>query len=355
MASQRSIPSRDPTVDLRRFGRAYLRFGTEFWTRSLKITASYARLAADRITSSQESLSPRELLDSYLLALESYLIEMITTVPLALESLGTRDLDEASASKPTKMILVGGKPVLFPVRIAEASQGWALYFVAAERAQNQLKKHETDLMEIVDVGGRTPVLVFGIDHRQSDLGKYQEIGVALFVRPHHGPSEVPGMFFLSLVVNDQFTIDASRTAWGYQKRLARNMTVRYGANSTTFCFDDRDPTAFSVSFPQFGRNRSTDIPVYIYSIFYGAGNGNAALQRTMLSRSSVAEGAQVGGAVQVQLGKADPNKCACLGNGVRDSACVCSILQELQLPQTPAANGWANLVSGSFGTPLACT
>jgi Acetoacetate decarboxylase (ADC) len=363
MSSKRGIRSWDPTYTLRRSCRAYVHFSADIWMRSVKIAASYAWLSVDRTTSPKSELSTRGLFTSFIFALQNYWIEMATIIPLAIEGLANGEFGEGGISdefgRPLdltsprkKMFSVGDKPVMLPARIADASQGWALYFVAADLAQDELIKREKEFT-VIDVGlGRTPVVIFGIDHRQSDLGKYQEIGVALFVRPRHNPLELPGIFFLSLVVSDQFTIDASRIIWGYQKSLAKHMTVKYSANSSEFWIDDRDPTTLSVSFPQFGRSRSTDIPCYIYSV--SGSDNNKVVQRTMLSRSAIEEGIQIDGEVKVQLGKGSEKNCVCRGSAVREPDCICSILRGLQIPERPAANGWAQSMSGSFGPPSPC-
>src|SRR5262249_47610466 len=146
--------------------------------------------------------------------------------------------------------------------------------------------------------GRSPLIIFAIDHRESDLGSYLEIGVALLVRPRSNPRDLPGLLFLSLVVSEQFTIDASRTIWGYHKSLARNMDVRYGDGFATFCIDALDPTTLSISFPRFGSSRSSRVPCYIYSVPELDKDGVA--HRTVLSRSAAGEGVQMGGAVELR-------------------------------------------------------
>jgi hypothetical protein len=363
MASQRGIPSWDPVSTLRGFGRAYVSFGADVWTSSLRISSFYARRALENMFAANVEGSKQELLQSFFLGLENYYIEMTTVLPFAIERLSIDEFVTGplpsghggainSTPDSRKNYQVGEKPVMLPARIGNASQGWALYFVAADRAQARLKEQD-EPFTVVDVGtGRTPLVIFGIDHRESDLGTYQEIGVALIVKPQRNPFDLPGMLFLSLTVNEQFTIDAARVIWGYQKSLAKNMTVRYNSNSAIFCVDERDPTAFSVSFPRFGRSRSTNVPCYIYSVPVIEKNGIP--HRTVLSRSAVDEGIQISGAVQLQFGNGCQKNCGCrldLGAG---KICICSMLSDLGLPEKPAANGWAQLMSGSFGPPSPC-
>jgi hypothetical protein len=352
------------TSTLCKLGRAYLSFGADLWTSSLRITSSYALRAVDQALAGVAEQSQPKLLNSSILELQNYCTEMATVIPFAIERFGTDEPlmmahDEEHREKigfaphPAKSYLVGDKPIMLPVRIGEASQGWALYFVSSDWAQSQLKEQDKQFT-VVDAGtGRTPLVIFGIDHRESDLGPYQEIGVALFVRPRSNPLDLPGLLFLSLTVNEQFTIDASRAIWGYHKSLARNMAVRYEANFATFCVDAHDSTAFSISFPRFGRGRSSRIPCYIYSVPNLEKNGVA--HRTVLSRSATSEGIQISGSVELQLGDGSQTNCVCRSDSCSDNTCICSILRDLRLSERPAANGWAQFMSGTFGPPTSCT
>jgi hypothetical protein len=295
------------------------------------------------------------------LELQNYYTEMATVIPFAVERFATdhagmtqcgpqHSPEAGFDSSRGRSYLVGDKPMTLPVRVGEASQGWALYFVPLDWAQRRIAERE-DQFTALDTGrGRTPLVIFAIDHRESDMGSYQELGVALLVRPRSSPRDLPGLLFLSLIVGEQFTIDATRTIWGYRKGLAPNMDVRYRDGSVTFCVDPADSTTLSVSFPRFGSGRSSRVPCYIYSVPDHASDGVA--HRTILSRSSSGEGVQYGGQVDVRL-SAGPN-CVCRSTLGVDALCICAMLRELPLPERPAANGWAQFVSGAFGPAIPC-
>jgi len=347
-----------PTDALSDFGRSYLRLAAEVWTRSLDVTSSYGLRAINHALAHWGNLNQPHLRQTAALEMQNYFIEMASLIPFAIERFVTEELPGRErrgaaglVSHPGKSHLIGDKAMMLPVRIAEASQGWALYFVPSEWAQSRLGERDKQFVLVHAGLARTPLIIFGIDHRKSDLGSYHEIGVALLVRPRSNPRDLPGLLFLALIVNGQFTIDASRMLWGYHKALAGNMDVRYGDRFATFCVDAQDAATLSISFPRFGGSRSSGVPCYIYSVPDHAKDG--AAHRTVLSRSATGEGVQFGGAVELHLSNR-PN-CVCQSGSRSDAMCLCSMLRDLRLPERPAANGWAEHVSGTFGPATPCT
>jgi len=352
MTSESSVPSAGWPKDLTGLARAYLNLAAQAWRTSLQIGCDYQMRAADRIlTAARDSGDLQELLRASLLDAGNYLAELATIVPFSLE----RMINDGDIGSKSYAVL--DKPVMLPARIADASQGWALYFVGAEGAQGHLDK-QTDAFTVIDVGGkRTPVSIFGVDYRQTDLGTYFEIGVVFFVRPRHDVSAVPGMLFLSLTVNQEFTRAAADTIWGYHKTLGRNMAVRYTAGSAAFSIDANDATALSVSFPRFGSGSSTNVPSYTYSLKNDADQKKRP-HRTHFSRSGAGEGVQIRGNVHLTLGDGTQKNCACrlAPAGSEEQACVCLMLRELGVAdQLPAANGWSEQMSGALAAPLPAT
>lgn len=331
-------------------GSVYLRFAAEVWTRALGITSSYGLRALDQALANWGEWNQPKLTQAVVMEMQNYCTEMATVMPIAIESFATGELPdrEDRGAAGSGSCLIGDKPMMLPVRVGDASQGWALYFVPLDWAQSRLDEQGKQFIAIDAGKGRTPLIIYGIDHRESDLGSYHEIGVALLVRPRSNPRDLPGLLFLSLIVNAQFTIDASRTIWGYHKSMATNMDVRYGNGFVRFSLDAQDPTAFSISFPRFGSGRSTRFPCYIYSV----PEHNKDAHRTLLSRSSAGEGTQMGGSVDLHLSR-QPG-CICRSDSRVDTMCLCSMLRDLRLPERPAANGWAEFISGTFGPATPC-
>lgn len=349
--------------DLHQLGRAYAKCGGDVWRRSFAIGSGYVgRAIAEAAKAGARPWDPEQILQSLSAGLRNYFMEIAAVLPAAIDAL-SRDLDEhptvgplgllapREASLPLpKTYIVGDVPVMMPVRIADASQGWALYFVSAARAQTHLNQQGQPFTVVEVGGGRTPLAVLGMDYRGTDLGAYQELGVAMFVRPQNNPREMPGMLFLSLTVSDEFNVDRATVLWGYHKTLARDFGAsRHGA-AARFAVDRNDPTALSAVFPRFGSGRSTGMSCYTYGTIRDA-SGKEVPHKTLISRNATGEGVQIGGAVELHLGDRTQARCVCrLGPGPAQ-ACVCLILRDLGLPKRSAANGWAEhmnaLVSAS--------
>jgi hypothetical protein len=333
--------------------RAYLRFGIDLWSRSWQMGSGYLRRGVDETL--MVALDPRpsgSLLERFASDAWSCALEVPTMFTVALDAF-SRDIDQHVRGEPSvvrnpvgveparpKTYMVRDVPVVLPVRIVDASQGWAIYMVSAEKAQKHLSEI-TKKFTVVDVGGGHAALtILGCDYRETDLGVYREIGVALFVRPHDDPAEMPGNIFLSLSVNDAFNLYRASALWGYSKTLDPDLKVTYQPDTVGFVIDPGDPTALSISFPRFGNGRATDIPIYTYGL------SNNVPQKTLISRSASGQGEQIAGNVPLQLGDHTQKACVCrLGPAGIKQACVCLILRDLGLPRAPDANGWLEHMS----------
>jgi len=352
--------------DYLHFARACVSFGADLWNRSWTMNASYLRRAIDETV--KVGLAPRSdgaLLQSFMSGVQSYCSELPTVLAVALDTF-SRDLDGhvrgdladlrnpvGNAPPIPKTYMVRGVPVVLPVRIVDASQGWAIYMVSAKKAQEHLDKI-TEKFTVVDVGGdRAALTILGCDYRETDLGVYKEIGVALFVRPRDDPSEMPGNIFLSLSVNDEFNLHRASALWGYSKTLAPDLKIAYAADKSDYAVDRNDDTALSISFPRFGSGRATDIPIYTYGLSKNAA-GKDIPQKTLISRSASGQGEQVAGNVPLTLGDHTQKGCVCsLGPPGIKQACVCMILRDLGLPRPPDANGWLEHMSAYCSAAMA--
>jgi hypothetical protein len=276
-------------------------------------------------------------MEATLQGLRNYYLDTAMAIPVAIDALG-RSIEPVRQKQSANRFHIGGTAVSIPVRVADAAQGWALYFVSAAHAERHLLRHG-EPFTVVDVGGARAVLVvMGIDYRSSDIGAYTEIAVALLVRPRRAPFAMPGMLFLGVTVSDEFNIAAARALWGYNKTLSRHMEVSYHQASTRFVVDREDAEALSISFPRFGTGRSAGIPCYTYGV---ADDRGRSPRKTLMKRSAKGEGAQVAGAVAITLGSGKHERCVCRLPASAAQPCVCILLRDLGLPKPPAANGWA--------------
>lgn len=345
------------TNGLLRLGRAYVTCGGDMWRAWCDIGIRYAeRALVEAATIGLGRQPPEHTLEILLTDMGNYYTAMAAALPAAVDGL-SRNLDRLASGdapeRPHKTFVIRGVPLMAPVRIGDAAQGWAIYFVSAAEAQHHLAG-QGQPFAVVDVGGgRTPVAVFGTDYRDCDLGACHEIAVALYVRPKSDPQEMPGLLFLSLTVSDDYGIEPGKVLWGFNKTLARDLDSRYSAERARFSIDRNDPTALSVSFPRFGRSRSTDVLYYAYGTSKDAA-GNEIPRKTPISRSAAGEGVQIGGSVELRLGDGTQARCVCrLGPGPAQ-VCVCLMLRALGLPKRPAANGWAEHVSARVPESSAC-
>ncbi len=126
---------------------------------------------------------------------------------------------------------IQGRRIDFPVRITDASAACAAYLVATAGAQRLVAGTGLDL---VSVAGRTPLFLMFVDYHVSDLGDYDEVGVALLAR-HRGRL---GTYVHQLPVTQPFTMEAGRALWGLPKWPARAELEISGRHATCRLAED---------------------------------------------------------------------------------------------------------------------
>jgi hypothetical protein len=241
---------------------------------------------------------------------------------------------------------VGGKPFAMPARVLDASQGWAMFFVDTKAANDALGPDVRDILSAFDAGGgRTPLMIIGVDYRNSDFGVYPELVVALTVTAKDDPAGQLFAYYLAIVVTQQFTKDAARVVWGLEKTVSARLEVRYAADNVLFAVHNTKGKAFSIRFPRFGDARSSDQPTFSISR-----RGAGPERRTywaMTTKSGSGEGTQIGGSVQLEFGKpGDDLRLAADGVGLSEMLRGFDIADRL-----PAANGWTERQTAVFGPP----
>jgi hypothetical protein len=126
--------------------------------------------------------------------------------------------------------LIQGRQVGFPVVVRHASAGSATYLVPTAAARALLPGPELSIAEVLP--GRALLSLAIIDYRDNDLGDYNEVSVALFVRPSAQGAGIPylgsmlemvrgqlGTYIVHLPVNQSFTCEAGATIWGFPKTV----------------------------------------------------------------------------------------------------------------------------------------
>lgn len=127
---------------------------------------------------------------------------------------------------------VQGHRLDLPVRIRDATAAVATYVVRAERARTLVEGTGLDL---VGVAGRTPLFLALVRYRASDLGTYDEVGMALLAR-HRG---CVGPYVHQLPVTQDFTLEAGRALWGLPKWRARAELSVAGRDATCHLADEQ--------------------------------------------------------------------------------------------------------------------
>src|SRR5881396_2492861 len=82
-----------------------------------------------------------------------------------------------------------GRQVTLPVVVRDATSAAATYLVSAAAARRLLPGPELDVVELLP--GRALFSVACIDYRDNDLGDYNEISLAFFVRRRDEAAGIP--------------------------------------------------------------------------------------------------------------------------------------------------------------------
>ena len=386
MTEQRNHQLRKPkftTFEFYRLMDTYVRAGEEIAGRPWRLAADALRRSIRRVESGL--LGPwdaKRLVTGLAEEYANLMYGMLTAVPSAFEEITTRlnnpppgtmseyrvPIEGSQPEARGTLIQIGDKedtPFIVPARILDASQGWAAWFVPTEKVvalikggidSNRIDAAIADDFEPLDCGeGRSMVVLLGVDYRVSDSGQYREIALAVCITPK-GAAAQPGALFARLVVSDRFSIRPTKRVWGFHKDFFKDLQVYYGKIYAQFYTGEGAEGDFFLTVPRFGSARSFDIPMVLYSVRApDPADAVTGSVRSVMTRSGAGEGVQVGGTVEVQLGRRptpDANgnligRCFCSDPEV---PCLCDELRLLGIDQTlPAANGWTERMTGMIG------
>lgn len=132
---------------------------------------------------------------------------------------------------------IAGTVLTMPVRIRTANLHSAMFSVSADATQRLIDYSGLRVCEYLP--GRAMVMQMLVRYVDGDLGQYHEYGTAVMVNPPGSPARGPralakaAAFIHHLPVDQEFTLEAGRTIWGFPKIMA-DFTVREGK---TFGFD----------------------------------------------------------------------------------------------------------------------
>lgn len=126
---------------------------------------------------------------------------------------------------------IAGTVLTMPVKIRKATQHMAMFSVDADAAQRMIDYSGLTVCRYLP--GRAMVVLMLMHYVDGDLGEYYEYGTNVMVNPpgSHvtGPRALQsaGAFIHHLPVDQEFTLEAGTTIWGYPKVMA-DFTIRDG-------------------------------------------------------------------------------------------------------------------------------
>lgn len=202
---------------------------------------------------------------------------------------GTRYTIELNADRET---------IRLPLRIQDATQGLATWSVDKQLVQEMLNPLGTRgrlAMRAWDTGGnRTPVALFFVHYKQSDLDDYFELGIGAFVAPRNDPLAV-GIYPLGpILVSSERSEQAGRRIWGYDKIhvIEKNWKVRYRPGRLE-CDVQLGGATLCVRMPRGGIPWNSTAPLLSYTVKpvggLDAGLEQAQWHRALLTRFATHE------------------------------------------------------------------
>ncbi|SON60364.1 hypothetical protein MSIMFI_01858 [Mycobacterium simulans] len=119
---------------------------------------------------------------------------------------------------------IAGTVLTMPVRIRTANLHSAMFSVPAAAAQRLIDYSGLNVCEYLP--GKAIVMQMLVRYVDGDLGKYHEYGTAVMVNPPGSQAKGPkalgkaAAFIHHLPVDQEFTLEAGRTIWGFPKIMA---------------------------------------------------------------------------------------------------------------------------------------
>lgn len=235
---------------------------------------------------------------------------------------------------------IEGQSFSLPCHVRKASSGAALYLVPAAEARKLLPGPEIDVAEFLP--GKAICTIAMIDYTDNDLGNYNEVSIALFVRPKSERPFLPwlgnwmdlsrsklGVHILHLPVDQQFTCEAGRKIWGYPKTV-QDIQMRYEDKRATCELVYANEHALTFSVIRDGQKTLPESPVTTYSYIDGQ------MHKTIARQTVSGFGTHKGASATLELG----------------SGLIPDQLRALGLPKKPITAMWMDHMAAEFGPPI---
>jgi len=180
---------------------------------------------------------------------------------------------------PAARYVFQGREVTLPVVVRDASSSAGTYLVDATAARRLLPGPELDVVEVFP--GQALFSIACIDYVDNDLGDYNEVCLALFVRERDDRPLVPYLgsvvdfftnnlatYILHLPVDQSFTRDAGEGIWGFPKTVQEiDMNDAEGRRACRLVMDGKH--VLTVTSFRGGRWSLPDVPMKTYSYIGG--------------------------------------------------------------------------------------
>ncbi len=236
---------------------------------------------------------------------------------------------------------IQGRTVTLPCIVRDACSATATWMVSSRVAQALLPSPELEIAEILP--GRGLLSIACIDYRDNDLGDYNEVSIAFFVRRRGDRKGVPyagaaiammrGLLpthIIHLPVNQSFTCEAGQKIWGFPKTVDE-IDVDTGGDRARCVWNKDGQNVMKLSLPTGGKRDFPEQTLCTYSYIDGV------LHKTPFVSSAKDLGVRVGGA-EIELG-AHP---------------IADELRSLGLPKPALMSIWMGKMKGRFEAAQRC-
>lgn len=231
----------------------------------------------------------------------------------------------ASATRTTTWGEVQGRPITFPMVVADVNTATLVFSVPAEAARALVPG---DAFTVVEAAPGTAQLVIACcDYRANPWGDYNEINLGFLASPAGAPEEV-GSFMYRMPVDQPFTCEAGNRVMGLPKTVEQ-IEARYGDDAVQFDLVFGGEPTLRVSLP---RAEATGTPAAAASDSYAYLDGVPYATRLEM---------------ELGTGVVDPADVVVeLGRGV-----VADELRSLGLPTAPDLVTWGEGLRAVFQLP----
>jgi hypothetical protein len=174
---------------------------------------------------------------------------------------------------------IEGRSVTLPVVVRDATNASATFLVSSAAARHWIPDGAFEVAELLP--GRALLSIAAIDYRDNDLGDYDEVSLALFVRPRGTKPGWPvlstlveflqgklGTYIHRLPVNQSFTCEAGKAIWGFPKTV-EGIVIENRGERLSCRLDVAGEHAFTISFPRGGTGLMPERELISYTYLHG--------------------------------------------------------------------------------------